>query len=190
MYSAQPNSVDSATINPAALASPGKFWPPPLRNVIHEPSRPLRCAGSASGPGRAALLLRCPILHPLPHLHHLLLSPPLHHHHNLHHHHLHDAPPNSAPHCIHAAHRTRVKPSSRLALPQETRSHSHSPSSRRKHHGQHFWGRLANHDLMLMRCLAQIHLSTAREVSRESGRQTPIKRRRLGMTVCCDSIFV
>lgn len=185
MYSAQPNSVDSATINPAALASPGKFLAATPENVIHEPSRPLRCAGSASGPGRAALLLRCPILHPLPHLHHLLL-----HHHSttttsttttsttrL--------PTCAALHSRCAPH--RVNPSSRLVL--SSRSHPLSfTASRTPRPALQVVS--TDHVLMLMRCLAQIYSNTAPEVSRESGRQTPIKRRRLGMTVCCDSIFV
>lgn len=134
MYSAQPNSVDSATINPAALASPGKFLAATPENVIHEPSRPFRCAGSASGPGRAALLAALPYSAPAPAPPPPSSSPPLHHHYL--HHHLHDAPSNLR----------RIASTLRTAprhFGVTSRLHnalaSLLPSPRREDHGQRSW---------------------------------------------------
>ncbi|KAI7788969.1 RSC complex subunit Rsc7 [Diaporthe eres] len=57
MYSAQPNAADSATINPAALASSGKSAAT-LPNVIHEPSRPLPLSRGAPWPALRCAALR------------------------------------------------------------------------------------------------------------------------------------
>lgn len=58
MYSAQPNAADSATINPAALASSGKLAAT-LPSVIHEPSRPLPLSRGAPWPALRFAARRC-----------------------------------------------------------------------------------------------------------------------------------
>lgn len=114
----------------------------------------------------------------------------LQHHHPLSTCHHHDAHYRTAPHCINPSH--SINRPSRLATTHVDALHASAILSIRvAQHHEHYW--LARHDLMLMRCPAQtINSTRTPEVSRGSGRQIPIKRRRLdrlGMTVCYGSIL-